>query len=137
MPNLYAFLRDSGHCQEPEWLARELHDAPDACRVIIRTGVEGKAEICVETLKLFRDILAAEAGNLALKVLAAGGVYLGGGLPPRLLQFLKEDAFIETFARKGRFADLLKRVPMHVILNPEAALFGAAVHVLEMESRQG
>lgn len=70
LPTLYAFLRDSGRYEEPDWLAAELASAPDPTRVIVRAGVEGQAAICGATLELFRDILAAEAGNLALRVLA-------------------------------------------------------------------
>jgi len=133
LPNLYAFLRDSGRHAEPDWLAAQLARAPDPTRVIVRAGVEGTAAICVATLELFRDILAAEAGNLALRVLASGGVYLGGGLPPRLLGFLQSDAFLRAFRDKGRFSDFLKRTPLYVIRNPQAALLGAACHGLEME----
>lgn len=133
LPNLYAFLRDSRRYIEPDWLTAELASAPDATRVIVRAGVEGRAEIAVAALELFRDILAAEAGNLALRVLATGGVYLGGGLPPRLLDFLKTEAFVRAFTAKGRFSDFLARVPVHVIRNPEAALVGAAYHGLESE----
>ena len=133
LPNLYAFLRDSRRYIEPDWLTAELASAPDPTRVIVRAGVEGRAEIAVAALELFRDILAAEAGNLALRVLATGGVYLGGGLPPRLLDFLKTEAFVRVFTAKGRFSDFLARVPVHVIRNPEAALVGAACHGLEAE----
>lgn len=133
LPTLYGFLRDSGRYEEPNWLAAELASAPDPTRVIVRAGVEGQAAICGATLELFRDILAAEAGNLALRVLATGGIYLGGGLPPRLLRFLTTAAFNRAFTDKGHFADFLKQVPVHVIRNPEAALFGAACHGLELE----
>ncbi len=133
LPNLYEFLREGGRFAEPDWLAAELAAAADPTRIIVRAGVEGQAAICGATLELFRDILAAEAGNLALRVLATGGVYLGGGLPPRLLRFLKTEAFVRAFTAKGRFSDFLARVPVHVIRNPEAALVGAACHGLEAE----
>jgi glucokinase len=77
-------------------------------------------------------ILGAEASNLALKVLATGGVYLGGGIPPRILPALADGRFMEAFLDKGRFADLLKDVPVHVILNPKVALMGAASYGLVM-----
>lgn len=134
LPNLYAFLRHSGRYAEPDWLGAELASAPDPTRVIVRAGIEEQAQICVATLALFRDILAAEAGNLALRTMATGGIYLGGGLPPRLLPLLHTEAFVQTFTDKGRFTDFLKQVPVHVIRNPEAALFGAACHGLEAEA---
>lgn len=133
IPNLYAFLKDSGRFTEPEWLRAEIASTQDATRIIVQSAVAGKAEICVETLKLFVSILGSEAGNLALKVLATGGVYLGGGIPPRILPQLKEKNFIESFTRKGRFANLLSQVPVRVIVNPGIALLGAACHGLESE----
>lgn len=67
---------------------------------------------------------------MALKVLATGGVYLGGGIPPRILPALTDGRFMEAFTAKGRFTDLLAKVPVHVIDNPGAALFGAACYGL-------
>jgi glucokinase len=72
------------------------------------------------------DVLAAEAANLALKVLATGGVYLGGGMAPRLLPYLAAPRFLDAFRRKGRYAEVVARVPVRVIMNPRAALLGAA-----------
>jgi glucokinase len=77
-------------------------------------------------LDTFLEILGAEAGNLALKVLATGGVYLGGGIPPRILKALEAGPFLDAFCNKGRFRDMLTQVPVHVILNPQVALLGAA-----------
>lgn len=84
------------------------------------------------TLNAFVSILGAEAGNLALKVLATGGVYLGGGIPLRILPALEQERFMEAFRRKGRMSDLLACVPVHVILNPKVALLGVACHGLEI-----
>jgi glucokinase len=131
LPNIYYFLRDSGRYPEPDWLRTELAAAKDVTPVISRAAEAGKAEICVETLRLFVTILGREAGNLALKVLATGGVYLGGGIPPRILPFLRQASFIQAFTAKGRFSALLAKMPLHVILNPEAGLFGAACHALQ------
>jgi glucokinase len=75
--------------------------------------------------------LGAEAGNLALKLLATGGVYLGGGIPPRILPALRDGRFMKAYLRKGRFAKLLERMPVHVILNAKAGLLGAAGYGLE------
>ena len=84
-------------------------------------------------LKRFVSVLGSESGNLALKILATGGVYLGGGIPPRILPYLKKDDFMQAFVRKGRFSNLLSKVPVHVIMHPEVALFGAARHGLEVD----
>lgn len=137
LPNLYAFLKDSGRFREPGWLHEELDREDDPTPVIIQSALEGKAVICKAALKQFVSILGSEAGNLALKVLATGGVYLGGGLPPRILPFLRSSAFIQSFSRKGRFSGLLKDIPVHVICNPEVALIGAACHGLETVQHEG
>lgn len=128
MPNIYAFLKDTGVATEPAWLAERMAATDDPNPVIVQSALEqpGDCPICAETLRLFVSILGAEAGNMALKVLAAGGVYLGGGIPPRILPLLKSEAFLTAFRNKGRFSAMLKEFPIHVILNPKSALFGAA-----------
>lgn len=134
LPNIYAFLKDSGYSGEPAWLAERLAGADDPTPVIVNAALDGEkpCELCVATLNTFVSILGAEAGNLALKVLASGGVYLGGGIPPRILPALGQDHFMQAFRSKGRLSDLLARMPVHVILNPKAALLGAACHGLEL-----
>jgi glucokinase len=108
-----------------------LEDVSDQTPVISQAAMEGKAEIAIKTMELFIKILAAEAGNLALKVLSNGGIYLGGGIPPRILPFLRNETFLAAFQNKGRFVSFLLDVPIHVIRNPETALIGAACHALE------
>jgi glucokinase len=132
MPNIYAYLKESGYADEPAWLAEKLAQVDDPTPVIATTALdeERTCELCVAALDMFVSILGTEAGNLALKVLATGGVYLGGGIPPRILPALEKGSFMESFLRKGRFADLLERMPVHVILNSEAALLGAACYGL-------
>jgi glucokinase len=137
LPNLYAFLKDSGRFQEPGWLKEELDRVEDPTPVIVQSALEGKDEICTATLELFVSILGSEAGNLALKVLAISGVYFGGGIPPRIRPFLRSGALIQSFSRKGRFSELLQNIPVHVICNPEVALIGAACHGLEIVSHEG
>jgi glucokinase len=133
LPNIYAYLRDSGFASEPEWLANKLSESADPTRVIVAEALEPEegAELCRATLEMFVSILASEAGNLTLKILATGGVYLGGGIPPRILSLIDSNQFMAIFADKGRFSEMLHQVPVHIILNPEIALFGAAVHGLE------
>ena len=133
IPNIYAYLKDSGYAEEPSWLAEQLVAADDPTPVIANAALTPTApsELCAATMELFVSILGAEAGNLALKVLSTGGVYIGGGIPPRILPALEHQHFMQSFLRKGRFTNLLYRMPVHVILNPRAALLGAAHYGLE------
>jgi glucokinase len=133
IPNIYRFLKAEGIADEPAWMKERLDKAEDPTPVIANAAQEGKCELCTLTMNLFISILGAEAGNLALKVMATGGVYLGGGIPPRILPFLKDDHFLEAFFNKGRMAHVVKRVPVHVILNPDIAIFGAACNGLGLE----
>ncbi|MBC8506297.1 MAG: glucokinase [Chloroflexi bacterium] len=133
IPNIYNFLKDSGYADEPVWLARELADADDPTPIIVNTALDEEKNciLCSKTLDIFVSILGAEAGNMALKVMATGGIFLGGGIPPRILTALKEPRFIRAFTNKGRFSDLLTNIPVYVICNPKVALLGAACHGLE------
>jgi glucokinase len=108
----------------PGWLAAELRDDPGPA--ITRAGLDGTDPVCVQALEMLISIYGAEAGNVALKLLATGGVYLGGGIAPRILPKLREGAFMRAFVAKGRFAEVLRRVPVQVILNDRTALLGAA-----------
>jgi glucokinase len=131
LPNIYDFLRDSRFAPEPAALAAILAQAPDRTPIIVEAAMQDPAEaLCGATLDLFVSILGAEAGNLALKVLATGGVYLGGGIPPRILSRLDDGRLMRAFVSKGRFADLLAKVPVKVITT-QAALLGAALYGLD------
>jgi glucokinase len=132
LPNVYAFYRDGGRFTEPPWLTEALASAADPTPVIVGAALDEArpCPLCRATLETFIDVLAAEAGNLALKVVATGGVYLAGGIPPRILPVLTAPSFLATFRAKGRYAGLLARMPVHVVLNPTAALLGAACEVL-------
>lgn len=133
LPNIYAYLRDSGYAPEPAWLAKQLSATNDPTPVIVDGALEKDRpnELCRATLHLFVTILGAEAGNLALKVLATGGVYLGGGLPPRIVLLLEQGSFLEAFRGKGRLSGMLVRMPVHIIRNPKVAVLGAARRALE------
>jgi glucokinase len=133
IPNIYDFLRDSGYALEPPWLAEDLAAATDRTPIIVNAALdpEKRSKLCQATLDLFVSILGSEAGNLALKMLATGGIYLGGGIPPRILPALRGERFLNAFQSKGRMSALLVAVPIHVILNPDVALLGAAYHGLE------
>jgi glucokinase len=133
LPNIYAYLKDKGYAEEPSWLAEQLAATDDPTPVIVGAALssERSCEICVATLHAFVSILGAETGNLALKVLSVGGIYLGGGIPPRILPALQHERFLHAFRNKGRMSVVLERMPVHVILNPKAALLGAAYHALQ------
>ncbi|MBK5107340.1 MAG: glucokinase [Anaerolineales bacterium] len=129
--NLYSFLRNVKGLEEPGWLREQLDEVEDKTPLIVQAALEKKAEICIQTMDLFVSILGSEAGNLALKVLATGGVYLGGGIPRRIMPLLRGDTFKEGFLDKGRFAGMLTRVPVYVITHPHSGVFGAACHGLQ------
>jgi glucokinase len=123
--NIYRFFRDGQGLAEPGWLADALaREAPGP--LISRVGLDGRAEIAVRALGLFVAIYGAEAGNLALRMLATAGVYVGGGIAPRILPALQRRAFLDAFAEKGRLRSVLEDVPVRVVLNDQAALLGAA-----------
>ncbi len=128
IPNIYDFLRASGRAQEPTWLASEISRATDTTRVIVDNALAAKpgSEICQLTLEIFITILAGEAGNLALQFGATGGVYIGGGIPPRVLPSFDQYHFIQTFLAKIGYEYYLDRFPVKIILHPEPGLLGAA-----------
>jgi glucokinase len=125
--NVYAFLRDVEKINEPGWLHdRMLTQDPNA--VIGQCAEDGSSSLCFETMKVFAAAYGAEAGNLALKVLATGGIYLGGGIAPKILKTLQNGAFVQAFLDKGRLSPLLQSIPVRVILDDTCALLGAAAY---------
>ena len=134
LPNIYAYLKESGYAEEPACLAEQLAGVDDPTPVIVNAALDSEkpCKLCTTTLSIFVSALGSEAGNLALKVMATGGVYLGGGIPPRIISILEDGPFMESFRNKGRFSELVSRIPVHVILNPKIALIGAAFHGLEL-----
>ena len=131
VPNIYDFLRDSGYASETADIARQLDGTTDRTRTILQVALETPeaSPLCAATLDVFTSVLGAEAGNLTLKVMATGGLYLGGGIPPRILASLESGPFLTFFRDKGRFSELMSRIPVHVIV-AQAALIGAASHGL-------
>lgn len=121
---IYQFLRDTKQ-NEPTWLAEKLLTG-DPAALIAEAGLTGKPDICVQALELFVSILGGEAGNMALKGLATGGVYIGGGIAPKILPKLREERFSQAFVSKGRYKRFLSAIPVYVILNDKAALLGSA-----------
>ncbi len=123
--NVYAFLKEDQKMEEPAWL-RDRLAAEDPNAVIGSCAEDGSSPICYETMQIFSAAFGAEAGNIALKVLSAGGIYLGGGIAPKVLKTLQSGAFTEAFLDKGRMRPLLEAMPVRVILDDTCALLGAA-----------
>lgn len=124
--NLYDFLADTGFGGEPPAVTDRIVAASDRTRAIVSAALEGASERCGEALQMFCGILGAEAGNLALKVLATGGIYLAGGLPPAVLPLLREGPFLARLGAKGRLSALVAAMPVRVVVT-RAAIVGAAV----------
>ena len=123
--NIYEFLRDDQHMEEPAWL-RDRMQTEDPNFVIGTTGEDGSCELTAKTLDMFCAAFGAECGNMALKLLAHGGVYIGGGVAPKILKTLQNGRFREAFLDKGRLSPLLHTIPVRVILEERCALLGAA-----------
>ncbi|WP_028579903.1 glucokinase [Desulfogranum japonicum] len=130
IPNLYAFLRDTGKYEEPRELREQFERISDITPVIVHAAVcePDKYPICVAVVELFVSILAAQAGNLALTVACSGGLYIGGGIPPRILQYMHQKTFVRIFTDKGRLSAALRDIPIHLITRSDIALFGAACY---------
>jgi len=122
--NLYQFLRDTGRGEEPAWLAQQIKQG-DPAAAISKSALEGTSEIGVQALDMFVSLYGAEAGNLALKMLATGGVFVGGGIAPKIIRKLSSTVFMKSFTGKGRVSGLLKEIPVRVITNDKTALLGA------------
>ena len=127
LTNVYEFLRDGKGLEEPVWLAERMRQE-DPNAVITESALKAKSQLCEKTLDMFVSAYGAEAGNLALKVLSVGGLYVGGGIAPRILEKLKDGTFLKAFTDKGRLSQLLVNMPVRVILESRTALIGAAAY---------
>jgi glucokinase len=127
LTNIYDFLREVRGIDEPVWLAERLA-AEDPNAVITELALAAKSEICEKAMDMFVSAYGAETGNLALKILSVGGVYVGGGIAPRILDKLKDGRFMKAFTDKGRLSQLLINMPVRIILESRAALLGAAAY---------
>lgn len=123
--NIYRFLRDTSPGQEQPWVREELRQG-DAAAILSRLALEEKDPLSVEAMDIFVSLYGAEAGNLALRLKATGGVYLGGGIAPKIATKLRSHTFVDSFVKKGRMASLLDKIPVSIILNDNTALLGAA-----------
>ena len=101
-------------------------------RLISENALKGRNKLCIKSLDMFCAIYGAEAGNLGLKVLALGGVFLGGGIAPKIISKLQDGVFRKAFLEKGRFSKFLSKIPVYAILEEKTALHGAAVYALQL-----
>ena len=125
--NLHRFTHDGQSCPTIRGL-----DEIDIPSGVSQAALSGSCQACVEALSLFVDAYGAEAGNLALRVVARSGVFVGGGIAPQILPALRDGRFIKAFCAKGLMSNLAASIPVHVILMPEAGLLGAAVFAQEL-----
>ncbi len=126
LANLYRFARQRSGVPEPEWLREEIAEAGDPAPAVSAAALSGRDPVCERTLYRFVALYGSEAANLALKALATGGVFVGGGIAPKILPVLLDGGFFSAFCDKGRFGPLLSRIPIRVILDDSCALRGAA-----------
>ncbi len=134
LANLYEFLLHYRQSVSPEWLAKEIQTG-DPAAAISNAALSDQDPICVEALDLFVHLYGTEAGNHALKIMATGGVFVGGGIAPKILDKLEQKTFMDAFCGKGRMANLLRDMPVKVILNERTALYGPAVFAANTQSK--
>jgi len=123
--NIYRFIRSRSGEPEPSWLVQKLA-SEDPGAVVGEVAIAQGFGDCVRALEMFVDVYGAEGGNLALKVLALGGVYLAGGIAPKILPMLRDERFVRAFNDKGRLAPMLEQIPIKLSLDDNVALYGAA-----------
>jgi len=124
--NIYDFLRDAHKADEPAWLHEQLGAAPDTPAGISQLAMEGKAAICDQTLSIFVSVFGAETGNCALHFMSTGGIFIGGSIAAKIVPKMKDPAFMQSFLDKGRMEEVLKDMPVKIILNDDCGLIGAA-----------
>jgi glucokinase len=123
--NIYSFLRDRGYGEEPAWLAEEIRTG-DPSAAISRAALTGKSELASRALEIFVEVYGAMAGNLALLLKSVGGLYIGGGIAPKIMPKLTDGTFMRNYGDKGRMSGLVMSIPVRVILDDKTALYGAA-----------
>jgi len=126
---IYQFLRESTRDAERKDLAERMR-TEDPSAVISETALNGNCQLCVAALDLFASLLGAESGNLALRALARGGIYLCGGIAPKIQRKLTDGKFMSAFVDKGRMREFLEDIPVRIVLNDQTALLGAAAFAM-------
>lgn len=133
--SIYEFLCAYRNLAAPQHLALEMQ-AGDAAAVIAQAALNNRDALCIETMHCFVQLYGAEAGNVALKMMSRGGLYIGGGIAPKILPLLQSGSFLAAFFNKGRMRPLLEAMPVKVILNDRAALFGPALYAAAASSKR-
>jgi glucokinase len=128
--NIYDFLRDSSKAEEPDWLKKEMAEAPDPPALISRLALGKKSDICEQALSIFVSIYGAETGNCALDLMAIGGVFIGGSIAAKIVPQMKDPIFMQSFLDKGRMQSLLADMPVKIVLNDDSGIIGAARYTL-------
>jgi len=131
IPSIYKYLLSKSEKNEGSAITNELADAEDLTRILINMAGQkgGAGGIAQEALQLFSSILGAEAGNLVLKTMATGGIFLAGGIPSRIIPYLNSRVFLDSFFDKGVMREMMPDVPIHIITNPDTAIIGAAEYL--------
>ena len=129
--SVYEFFRERSKAPEPSWLS-EARRQGDPAAAISQAAIEETDEVCSEALELFVSVYGAEAGNLALKILATGGVFVAGGIAPKILPRLQHGPFLASFHDKGRYRSVMEQLEVRIAMNDETALLGAAHYAVIM-----
>ena len=130
--NVYSFLRDQAFAEEPAWLAKQIASG-DKTAAVSAAALSNKSELAVKALDMFVAVYGAMSGNLALLMMSAGGLYVGGGIAPKIREKLKDGTFMTAFTDKGRLSSLVAAIPVHIILDDKTALFGAASAAVDVD----
>jgi len=128
--NIYDFLRDAGKAEEPDWLKKQMSEAPDAPALISQLALAKKAAICDQTLNVFVGVYGSTTGNCALNFLATGGVFIGGNIAAKNVPRMQDPIFMKAFLGKGRMSALLADIPVKIVLNDDSGIIGAARYTL-------
>jgi glucokinase len=128
----FKFLRDVRHMHVPDWLEQDLLEK-DPAATISGNAIAQKVSICIKTMELFVRYLAREAANLVFKMKSTGGLFIGGGIPPRIINLLQNNDFYHHYLQGDRLIELLASVPLHVIINDKTAMWGAAYYAVNRE----
>ena len=128
--NIYDFLRDAGKAEEPEWLQKQMAEAPDQPALISQLALEKQSAICDQTLNIFVGVYGSETGNRALNFMANGGVFIGGSIAAKIVPRMKDPIFMNSFLNKGRMRSLLADMPVKIVMNDDSGIIGAAQYTL-------